>query len=140
MSVTVKIVKSELKRHLFPSHATFLYGGCSMNYEVKAKFPLYVTITVQSITHCSIKHNFIETCWGTGGIAPRILNPGTKWREMVRFTLRPLLFPENEAVPLYPLVRSLGGPQNLSGCGEENKNTPSLPLLRIELRLSSPQS
>jgi hypothetical protein len=29
---------------------------------------------------CSLKHHSIKTYWGSGGIAPRILNLGTRWR------------------------------------------------------------
>jgi len=29
-------------------------------------------------------------CWGSGGIAPRILNLGTTWRWVVSITLWPL--------------------------------------------------
>jgi len=39
---------------------------------------------------------------------------------------------------LYPLDRRLGGLQSRSGRGSEEKEIPSLPLTRIELRSSSP--
>jgi hypothetical protein len=29
---------------------------------------------------CSTEHHAMETYWGSGGIAPRILDLGTKWR------------------------------------------------------------
>jgi hypothetical protein len=38
----------------------------------------------------------METYWGSGGIAPRILNLGTRWRWVVSFTPRPL-YPRERA-------------------------------------------
>jgi hypothetical protein len=32
--------------------------------------------------NCLLKH-YAMTCWGSGGIAPRIINLGTRWRWMV---------------------------------------------------------
>jgi len=50
---------------------------------------------------------------GSGSIAPRILNLGTRWRWVVRDTSRPLY-------RRYSLDRKLGGPQNRSRrSGEE---------------------
>jgi hypothetical protein len=54
---------------------------------------------------------------------------GTRWKWVVRFTPRPL-YPQGKC-PCYPLDRRLGGPQNLSGRGDEEKNSQSPP--RIEL-------
>jgi hypothetical protein len=50
----------------------------------------------------------------SGCIDPRILDLGTRWRWVVRFTPR-LLYP--------PLYRRLGGPQSRSGRGGGEKNT-----------------
>jgi hypothetical protein len=52
-----------------------------------------------------------------GGIAPRILDLGTRWRRVVSFTPWPLC-PQGKS-PWYPLDRRLGGPQNRSGRGGE---------------------
>jgi hypothetical protein len=62
---------------------------------------------------------------GSGGIVPRILDLGTRWRWVVSFTSRPL-YPQGKS-PWYPLDRRLGGPQSRSGRGGEEKNsqTPS---------------
>jgi len=38
-------------------------------YQIMAKLSLYLT-----------KHHAMKTYWGNGGIAPRILNLGTRWR------------------------------------------------------------
>jgi hypothetical protein len=39
---------------------------------------------------CLTKHSAMKTYWGSGCIAPRILEHGTRWRWVVSFTLRPL--------------------------------------------------
>jgi hypothetical protein len=49
--------------------------------------------------------------WGSRGIAPRILDPGTKWRWVVRFTPRPL-YPQGKS-PRYPLDRRWVGPRTV---------------------------
>jgi hypothetical protein len=67
----------------------------------------------------------MKTYWGSGDIAPRILDLGTRWRWVVSFTPRPL-YPQ-ETSPWYPLDRRLGEPQSLSGRGDEEKNSQSLP-------------
>jgi hypothetical protein len=53
--------------------------------------------------------------WGSGGVAPRIPDLGTRWRWVVSFTPQPL-YPQGKN-PWYPLDRRLGGPQNRSGRG-----------------------
>jgi hypothetical protein len=50
----------------------------------------------------------MKGCWGSGGIAPRILNLGTRWRWVVSFTPKPL-YPQGKR-PCYPLDRRLGVP------------------------------
>jgi hypothetical protein len=47
-----------------------------------------------------------EDLSGSGGIAPRILNLGTRWRRVVSFTLRPI-YPQGRS-SRYPLDRRLG--------------------------------
>jgi hypothetical protein len=42
---------------------------------------------------CLTKHHAMRTYWGSGSIAPRILNLGTRWRWVVSLTHRPL-YPE----------------------------------------------
>jgi hypothetical protein len=37
---------------------------------------------------CLTKHQAMKTYWGSGGIAPRILDLGTRWRWVVSFTSR----------------------------------------------------
>jgi hypothetical protein len=55
----------------------------------------------------------MKTYWGSGGIAPRILDFGTRWRWVISVTSRPL-YPHVKS-PWYPLDRRLGEPQSRSG-------------------------
>jgi hypothetical protein len=72
---------------------------------------------------CAQQH---EDVLGNGGIAPRILNPGTR--------LRPL-HPQRKS-PRYPSDRRLGRPQSRSGrCAVQ---TNLLALAGIEPQTSSP--
>jgi hypothetical protein len=50
--------------------------------------------------------------WGSGSIAPRILDLGPRWRWVVSFTPRHL-YPQGKS-PCYPLDRSLGGPHMMA--------------------------
>jgi hypothetical protein len=70
-----------------------------------------------------------EGVLGSGGIALRILDLGTRWRWVVSFTPRPLY--NQGKIPCYPLDRRLGGPQSRSGRGGEEKNSPLLPGLKL---------
>jgi hypothetical protein len=70
---------------------------------------------------------------GSGGVAPRILDLGTRLRWVVNFTPR-LLYPQGKS-PRYPLDRRLGGPQSRSRRGVEEENSQHLP--EIEPRSSS---
>jgi len=56
-----------------------------------------------------------------GGIAPRILNLGSRCMRVVNFTLRTLNI-RGEG-PRYPSDRRLDGPQNRSGRGRGEKNS-----------------
>jgi hypothetical protein len=70
---------------------------------------------------CLTKHHAMKTYWGSGGIAPHILDLGTRCRWVISFTPRPL-YPQGKS-PWYPLDRRLGGPQSRSGRGGEEKNS-----------------
>jgi hypothetical protein len=61
--------------------------------KVKVKLSLYLT-----------EHHAMKTYWGCGGIAPRILDLGTRWRWVVSCTPRPLCIQGKS--PLYPLDRN----------------------------------
>jgi hypothetical protein len=67
----------------------------------------------------------MKAYWGSGSIAPRILDLGTKWKWVVSFTPRPF-YPQGKS-PKYALDRRLGGPQRRSGRGGEEKNSQPLP-------------
>jgi len=64
-----------------------------------------------------------EDVCGSGGIAPRILNLGTRWRRVVSFTPLPL-YPSKKS-PRYSLDRRLGEPESQSGRGSEEKQIPA---------------
>jgi hypothetical protein len=89
--------------------------------------PPFTKVKVQ-LSLCWTKHHAMKAHWGSGGIAPRILDLGTRWRWVVNFTLRPL-YSQGKS-PQYPLDRRLGRPQSRSGHGGEEKNSQPPP--RIE--------
>jgi hypothetical protein len=94
---------------------------CSiLHYMVKVKVKVKVKLSL-----CLTKHHAMKTYWGNGGIAPRILDLGTRWRWVVSFAPRPL-YPQGMS-PWYPLGKRLGGPQSCSGRGGEEKNSQPPP-------------
>jgi hypothetical protein len=74
---------------------------------------------------CLTKHHAMKTYWGSGGIAPHILDLDTRWSWVVSFTFRQL-YPQGES-PWYLLDRRLGGPQSRSERGCEEKNSQPSP-------------
>jgi hypothetical protein len=58
------------------------------------------------------EHHIMEVYWWRGYIAPHILDLGTRWVWVVRFTPQPL-YSQGKS-PCYPLDRRLGGPQSRS--------------------------
>jgi hypothetical protein len=58
---------------------------------------------------------------GSEGIAPRIIDLGTRGKSVVIFTPRPLYLQGKSH--WYLLYRRLGGPQSRSGHGGEEKNS-----------------
>jgi hypothetical protein len=66
---------------------------------------------------------------GSGGLAQRIFDLGTRWNWVVSFTSRPFYLQEES--PRYPLNRRLSGPQSRSGRGGEEKNSQILPGLEL---------
>jgi hypothetical protein len=63
----------------------------------------------------------MKVYWGSGGIAPCILDLGTRWKRVVSFTTRPL-YPQEKS-PRYPFERRLSGPQSRCGRVGEEKNS-----------------
>jgi hypothetical protein len=55
------------------------------------------------------QHHAMKAYWRSGGIAPCILDLGTRWRWVVSFTARPLYPPEKET--LVPMMRGWVGPR-----------------------------
>jgi hypothetical protein len=76
----------------------------------------------------------MKVYWGSGGIAPRILDLGTRWTWVVSLTPRPL-YPQGKS-PWYPLDGRRGGPQSRSGLGGVEKN--SQPLSGLEPPIMQP--
>jgi len=72
--------------------------------------------------NCSPHH---EDVWGSGGIVPRIVNLGSRWRWVVSFTPRPL-YPRGRSF-WYQFDRRLGGPHRRSGRGGEEKQSLHCP-------------
>jgi hypothetical protein len=70
---------------------------------------------------CLTKQHTMKTYWGSGGIAPRILILGTRWKWVVSFAHRPF-YPKGKS-SWYPLDRRLSGSQSCSGRGGEAKNS-----------------
>jgi len=83
------------------------------------------TLVVQPVASLRLTKHHATKTYGSGGIDPRILNLGTRWRWVVCFTPRPS-YPRRK-IGRYPLDRKLGGPQSRSGRGGEGKNSQPLP-------------
>jgi hypothetical protein len=66
------------------------------------------------------EHHALKEYWGSGSIAPYILDLNIRWRCVISFTSW-LLHPQGKS-PWYPLDRRLGGPQSWSGCSGEEIN------------------
>jgi hypothetical protein len=84
-----------------------------------------ITPLTLKLSLCLTKHHAMKTYWGSGGIAPRSLDLGTRWRWVISFTPQPL-YPQGKS-PWYPLDRRLGGPQSRSGQGGKEKNSQPPP-------------
>jgi hypothetical protein len=67
----------------------------------------------------------MKAYWGSEGIAPRIIDLGTRWNWGAIFTPRPL-YSQGKS-PWYPLDRRRGRPQSQSGRGGEENNSQPLP-------------
>jgi hypothetical protein len=71
------------------------------------------------------EYHALKAYWGIGGIAPCILDLGTRWRWVVSFKPQPI-YPQGKS-PWYPLNSRLGGLQSRSGHGGKEKNSQLLP-------------
>jgi hypothetical protein len=81
---------------------------------------------------CLTKHYAMKAYWGSGGIAPRILDLGTRWSWVVSFTPRPLCHQGQS--PRRPLVTRLDGPQ----CRLDAVAKRKIPSPRLESNPRSP--
>jgi hypothetical protein len=73
----------------------------------------------------------MKAYWGSGGIAPSILDRDTVWRWVVSFMPQPLY--RQGKSPWDPLDRRLGGPQSWSG----SSSKPMSPKRSIPFRFSN---
>jgi hypothetical protein len=96
------------------------YEGMSKSWGTFKKSTFIVNIKVK-LSLCLTKHHAMKMYWGSGSIAPRILDLDTRWRWVVSLTPRPLYSQGKN--PWYPLDRKLGGHQSQSGRGGEDKNS-----------------
>jgi hypothetical protein len=73
----------------------------------KLKLPLCLSKYHAMKTYYLLNLTSRHEVWGSGGIAPRVLNLGAKWRRVVSFTLRSSYRQGKD--PLCPLDTGLGG-------------------------------
>jgi hypothetical protein len=94
-------------------------------YSIRMRYPLYgnvpYIVLLEQVLNEVERHEYIL---GSGGIAPRILNLGTRCRWLVSFM--PQLPHLQGKCPRYALDRRLGGLQSRSvrGDREQNPNRP----------------
>jgi hypothetical protein len=84
------------------------------------KYENYSILTFFLLTNVKSKavsvHHAMKTYWESGGIAPHIIDLGTRWKWVVSFT-SPAALPPRKS-PWYPMDRWLGVPQSRFGhCG-----------------------
>jgi hypothetical protein len=88
--------------------------------------PLYIFMVKgkkAKLSLCLTKHHAMKAYWGSGGVAPCILNFRTTCRWVISFTPQPLYTQGKNTQ--YPLDRRLGGPQSWSiHSGEETFPVP----------------
>jgi hypothetical protein len=75
-------------------------------------------------TNCLIMHHAMNMYWVSGGIAPCILNLGTRWRWVACFMPQSLYTHGKNS--LYPLVRRLGGQPQPVWTWWQREKIPSL--------------
>jgi hypothetical protein len=93
-----------------------------------SSFPLAHKVKVKGkvkLSLCLTKHHVMKTYCGSRGIAPLILDLGSRWRWVVSFMHWPP-YPQGKN-PWYALDRRLSGPQSRSGRGGEEKNSKPPP-------------
>jgi hypothetical protein len=118
----------------FGVHEVQKLGGNLLSTKEKLSLGLskYHAMKTYTLLNQALHH---EDVWGSGGLAPRILNVGSRWRCVVSLTLQ-RLYPQQNS-PRYALNRKLDGPQIRIGRDGKEKNSHNLP--EVEPRSSSPK-
>jgi len=81
-----------------------IFASCSFQFLLQCYIkPYWWNIYKVNLSMCLSKHHTMKTYWGSGGIAPHILDLGISWKWVVSFTPWPLLLPGKD--PWYPLDR-----------------------------------
>jgi hypothetical protein len=85
-----------------------------VKYRKTLHLPLFsgfqlIKVKMVKLSLCLTMHHAMKTYWGSGGIAPSILDLGTRWRWVVSFTTRPL-YPQEKSL-CFPLDRGWVGPR-----------------------------
>lgn len=109
-----------------------IFYACVTCYIMQIRIPVYHYIEYYNRTDIKVKElgfftvYSMKACRRSRGVAPHILNVGTRWKRVITFTSRPLC-------PRCLLNRRLGGgPQSLSW--RHVDKIKFLPLLGIEPR------
>jgi hypothetical protein len=71
---------------------------------------------------CLIKHHNMKSFWGSGDTAPRTFNRGTRWKWVVRFTLRQL-YPWGKEVDPRAGLDAVAKIKKSHHCSCRNSNT-----------------
>jgi hypothetical protein len=124
LSIVWCLKKLRNKIYIPKNHNTHVQN--SLRHQTMDKVQKYNSFNRPCSYICLLtEYRALKTWWGSGGIAPYILDLGTTWRWVVNFTPRPL-YPQGNS-PFYPLDRRLGGPQSRSEHDGEKKNCQPLP-------------
>ena len=102
-----------------------IFYACVTCYIMQIRIPVYHYIEYYNRTDIKVKElgfftvYSMKACRRSRGVAPHILNVGTRWKRVITFTSRPLC-------PRCPLNRRLGGLQTRSERFGGEKNLLSL--------------
>jgi hypothetical protein len=111
---TISTSKSKLRTS---RRVTYEDGKLILNKYIKVKVRL-------SLCFSLTEHHAIKAYWGSGGVPPRILHLGTRWRCVVSFTARPL-YPQERTPGTHWIGGWVGPRVDLdTGGGEKNSQPP----------------
>jgi len=134
LSLSLSLQKGDYKRtcfiNLFSALVKWVIRFSLLNdiYMASGKVKFLLCLTKYHAIKSYLVLNYApwhEDVWGSGGIAPPILNLCTRWRRVVSFTSR-LLYSRGRN-PRYPLYRRLEESQIRSGRGREEKKQQLVP-------------